>query len=139
MMIRSLRYVSAPFLLTLIAASGAPMTGCYVEPASPPPSQPQTVVSAPEPPAPPIAPPGPEIIVENPPPPPPAPPAPEPAPPAPPSPGNVWVAGNYQWGNGRYEWERGHYERPARPNARHVPGHWEARARGKAWVAAHWE
>jgi hypothetical protein len=137
MMIRSPRSLTSPLLAALIALSAAPVSGCYVEPAGPPPAPPQTVESAPAPPAPP-APPQPEIIVENPPEPPPPPPL-EPAPPAPPSPGNVWVAGNYRWDNGRYAWEQGHYERPPRPNARHVAGHWEARARGRAWVAPHWE
>lgn len=94
------------------------VVGCYVE-AEP--------VSAPSDPN--------EVVVANPPPPPPPPP--EPAPP-PPQPGQVWVAGYHRWDGRQYVYERGHYERPPRSNSRYVPGHWEARGRGKVWVNGHW-
>jgi hypothetical protein len=136
MKIPSLRLVGAPALGALIAASALAVGGCYVE--STPPTTQSAVAPPPPPPAAPAPPAPPEVVVEDPPPPPPPPPV-EPAPPAPPAPGNVWVAGNYSWNSGKYEWQKGHYERPPRPSARHVPGHWEARAHGRAWVAPHWE
>lgn len=124
-------------LFVVALGAGFPVAACYVEPAEPPPAQPLPptgqVVEAPAPPIPQSN----EVVVEQ----PPAPPPPIVEPPAPPlpSPDMTWVAGSYRWEGRRYEWNRGHYERPPRPQARHVAGHWETRGRGRVWIDARWE
>lgn len=70
---------------------------------------------------------------------PPAPPPPVAEPvPQPPAVGMVWVGGYQRWDGHRYVWERGHYDRPPHAKAHFVPGHWEARGRGRVWVNGHW-
>jgi hypothetical protein len=100
-----------------IAPACVLVAGCYVraEPAAPV-AQGEVVVAEAPPAPPPVA---------------------EPVPP-PPEAGVVWVAGFHRWDGHRYVWERGHYMRPPHRNARFVPGHWEARGRGKVWINGHW-
>jgi hypothetical protein len=106
--------------LVAVCAAAVSTAGCYVE-------------TAPVAPAAPVA--EGDVVVDPPPPPPPvaeAPPA------AAPAPGMVWVNGAHRWDGHAYVWEKGHYDRPPRPEARFVQGHWEARGRGKVWVNGHW-
>jgi hypothetical protein len=102
--------------LTFVVLTSA-LAGCYVE------TQPVAADASGE------------VVVADPPPPPP--PLVEPPPP-PAEPGTLWVAGYHRWDGRAYVWERGHYERPPRANARFLPGHWEARGRGKVWINGHW-
>jgi WXXGXW repeat (2 copies) len=78
--------------------------------------------------------PGPTVVIA-----PNAPPPPEAeTPPPPPSPTYVWDPGHWQWDGTQFSWDGGKYiEKPA-VSASFVPGHWEQRPDGWAWVPSEW-
>jgi hypothetical protein len=97
----------------IAALLAAGIAGCV--PASPPPSQPATVVR--------IAPPPPRYE----------------APPPAPSARVEWVPGRWRWDGHDYRWQEGRYvERPA-GELRWVPGRWVASSAGWMWQEGHWE
>jgi hypothetical protein len=55
-----------------------------------------------------------------------------------PGPAYVWVPGYDRYDGRAYVWEAGRYERPPRPRARWVAGHWQQERRGWFWVDGHW-
>ncbi|HEY7290289.1 MAG TPA: hypothetical protein VH583_10680 [Vicinamibacterales bacterium] len=55
-----------------------------------------------------------------------------------PGPGYVWLPGYYRWNGAAYVWAPGRWERPVRPSARWVPGHWVHEHRGWYFAEGHW-
>jgi hypothetical protein len=67
------------------------------------------------------------------------PPAPEAeTPPPPPSPTYVWDPGHWRWDGAQFSWEGGKYVEKPMVSASFVPGHWEQRPDGWAWVPSQW-
>lgn len=55
-----------------------------------------------------------------------------------PGPGYVWIPGFYRWDGAAYVWVAGRWDRPPRPRARWVAGHWAHERGGWYFIEGHW-